>query len=187
MLERARPIEGIDWVEGSIEEWSPDEPVDLLFSNAALQWVGDHHTLLPRLARCVATGGTLAIQMPRNYDGPSHTILAETAQSERWRERMGGVRREAPVAEPEDYWRLLGGVVSHLDIWETIYLQVLDGKDPVAAWTRSTGARPYLAAAGEAAEEFFADYTVRLRRAYPPQPDGKTLFPFRRMFMVARR
>ena len=187
MLARAQEIDGIDWVEGSIEDWHPDYPVDLLFSNAALQWVGGHDTLFPRLARCVTRGGTLAIQMPRNHDGPSHTILAETAQSGRWATKMAGVRRERPVAAPEHYWRLLDEIMSHVDIWETIYLHALGGEDPVAAWIRSTGARPYLAAAGEDAEEFFADYTARLRSAYPRQPDGTTLFPFRRIFIVARR
>jgi len=187
MLERARGIEGIDWVEGAVEDWAPDVPVDLVFSNAALQWVDDHDTLFPRLTGQLASGGVLAIQMPRNHAEPSHTILAETARSDRWKGAMGGVSRGVPVAKPEDYWRILRDLVADVDIWETTYLQVLEGEDPVAAWTRATGARPYLAAAGDDAEAFFADYTARLRAAYPKQADGSTLFPFRRLFIVARR
>lgn len=187
MLREARPIAGIEWIQGRIEDWAPDRPVDLIFSNAALQWVDGHEELIPRLAGHLAPGGTLAIQMPRNFGEPSHTLLADTARSERWRASVGHVVRDSPVAPPAHYLRLLRGLVADVDIWETTYLQVLRGPDPVLEWTRATGARPYLAAAGDRSEEFLADYRDRLRTAYPPEPDGTTVFPFRRLFIVARR
>ena len=187
MLERARLIASVEWVEGTIESWSPAKPVDLVFSNAALQWVGDHDSLLPRLAGHVRPGGTLAIQMPRNYGEPSHLLLAETAQSDRWRQLLGEVTRRPPVAPPDHYLRILRGHTVAVDIWETTYLQVLEGEDPVAEWTRAAGARPYLTAAGDESDAFMADYSKRLRAAYPREPDGATLFPFRRLFIVARR
>ena len=187
MLERAQPIGGIEWVEGTIESWSPTEPVDLVFSNAALQWVGNHDALLPRLAGRLRPGGTLAIQMPRNFEEPSHLLLAETARSDRWRRLLEQVTRPPPVAPSDDYLRILRGHAAVIDIWETTYLQVLQGDDPVAGWTRATAARPYLAVAGDESDAFMADYTERLRAAYPPEPDGTTLFPFRRLFIVARR
>jgi len=186
MLEQARAIDGIDWVAGSIEAWTPGRPADLIFSNAALQWVDDHDRLIPGLVRHLADDGTLAIQMPRNFAEPSHTLLAETARSPRWRDSIGHVVRGAPVAAPEHYMRLLREVTTDVDVWETTYLQVLHGPDPVLEWTRATGARPYLEAAGDDAEAFLADYRDRLRAAYPPESDGTTLFPFQRLFIVAR-
>ncbi len=187
MLERARTIDGIDWVEGDIAAWDPSEPADLLFSNAALQWLDDHGGLLPRLVARVRPGGTIAIQMPRNHDGPSHRLLADLARSPRWIDRLGDAIRPVPVAEPAWYHDLLAPLLSDLDVWEVEYLQVLQGEDPVAEWTKGTGARPYLERAGDAADEFMAEYAARLREAYPPRPDGTTLFPFRRLFVVGRR
>jgi len=187
MLELARAITGIDWVEGDIAAWAPPEATDLVFSNAALQWLGDHAALLPRLVDRLKPGGTLAVQMPRNYDQPSHRLLADVARSPRWAGLLADAIRPVPVAEPAWYHDLLAPLTSELDIWEVEYLQVLHGVDPVAEWTRSTGARPYLEAAGGRAEEFMVEYADRLREAYPPRPDGSTLFPFRRLFIVGRR
>ena len=187
MLEQAHGIAGIEWIEGRIEEWSPESPPELIFSNAALQWVGDHDELFPRLVDHLAPGGVLAVQMPRNFGEPSHVLLAETARSGRWSDSVGHVVRDSPVAPPQHYQRLLRDRVTALDIWETTYLQVLDGPDPVLEWTRATGARPFVAAAGDNSEDFLADYRDRLRIAYPTEADGTTLFPFRRLFIVARR
>jgi trans-aconitate 2-methyltransferase len=125
--------------------------------------------------------------MPRNYGEPSHLLLAETARSDKWRQLLGEVTRAPPVAPPDDYLRILRGHANLIDIWETTYLQVLQGEDPVAEWARATGARPYLDAARDESDAFIADYTERLRVAYPPEPDGTTLFPFRRLFIVATR
>jgi trans-aconitate 2-methyltransferase len=187
MLDRARAIAGIDWVEGDIATWDPPEPADLLFSNAALHWLGDHATLFPRLASRVRPGGTLAVQMPRNHGEPSHRLLADVARSPRWAGPVREAIRPAPVAEPSRYHDLLAPLMSDLDIWEVEYLQVLHGDDAVAEWTRGTAARPFLEAAGDRAGEFMAEYAARLREAYPPRADGTTLFPFRRLFIVGRR
>lgn len=185
MLKKARNLPGIDWVLGDIAEWAPARPADLVFSNAALQWLGDHERLLPRLAAQVAPGGTIAIQMPRNFGDPSHTLLTETARSPRWSGSVGHVVRGTPVAEPAEYHRLLSGSFTTFDIWETVYLQVLHGQNPVVEWVRGTAARPYLDALGSDGEEFLADYAARVSIAYPPLADGSTLFPFRRLFIVA--
>jgi trans-aconitate 2-methyltransferase len=185
MLAQARRIHGIDWVLEDLTDWTPPSPIDLLFSNAALQWLGDHENLFPRLADAVAPGGTLAVQMPRNFGEPLHTLLAETARAPAWRHLAERLTRPIPVAEPAFYHRMLRSRFETLDIWETSYLQVLGGPDPVADWARGTAARPYLDALGEAAEDFMADYAARLRVAYPPLEDGTTLFPFNRLFVLA--
>lgn len=191
MLAEARTaLPRVAFAEGDLRDWSPSEPFDLVFSNAALQWVEDHVRLLPRLFGAVAPGGALAVQMPRNFDAPSHRLMAETARADRWRDRLAGVvaSRADPVASPERYARILAPLATRLDIWETIYLMRLAGENPVVEWTRATGLRPYLDALQEPARgAFLADYGRRIAAAYPPEPDGSTLFAFRRIFIVAMR
>ena len=187
MLERAPSVVGIDWVAGDIATWTAASPVDLLFSNAALQWLDDHAVLFPRIVASVASGGVIAVQMPRNHGAPSHTLLAETARSPRWSARVAHLIRPAPVAEPTFYYDLLRPLLDSIDLWETEYQQVLTGTDPVAEWTKGTAALPFLEALGGDAEAFMADYAARLRDAYPPRPDGTTLFGFKRLFVVGRK
>ena len=187
MLEMARRIPRVDWVEGDIVDWVPADPPDLVFSNATLHWLGDHGRLFPRLAETVATRGTFAVQMPRNFGEPSHLLLAEMAGSPRWRDRTRAVRTPEPVAEPSRYHADLRQHFDRLDIWETVYLQILSGPNPVAEWARGTALRPYLDVLGEAADDFVAEYTARLAAAYPALDDGTTPFPFRRLFIVGTR
>ncbi len=196
MLEQARAAAGglpqLRFVAADLAKWSPATTVDLVYSNAALHWLPDHAGLFARLAAMVADGGTLAVQMPDNFRAPSHTAIATLASSSRWRDRLHSLLRTAPVAPAADYYRWLAPRCSRIDIWTTEYLQVLpaqsDGEHPVAAWTRGTWLAPFLAAlAADEAHEFVAAYTLRLCETYPVQADGTTLFPFRRLFIVANR
>jgi trans-aconitate 2-methyltransferase len=187
MLARAR-ASGIraEWLEADIADWTPDAPFDLVFSNAVLQWLPDHDELLPRLLACVRPGGFLAIQMPRNFQAPSHVSLRELAAEQPWAERLRGKLRTEPVAAPEWYHDLLAPHAAAIDIWQTDYLQVLEGDDPVLRWTEATALRPVTLALDEAeGEAFKAAYAARLRAAYPRRSDGCTLFPFQRLFVVA--
>jgi trans-aconitate 2-methyltransferase len=189
MLASARASElPARWHEADIAQWSPAAPYDLLYSNAALQWLPDHATLLPRLLDALAPGGVLAVQMPRNFDAPSHVLLRAVASGTPWAARLSERLLRAPVAPPAWYYDLLAPRTAALDIWESEYLQVLDGDDPVLNWSRSTALRPVIATL-DAAEQarFEADYAERLRAAYPRRADGRTLFPFRRLFIVATR
>jgi len=175
-----------DWLEADIATWMPDEPVDLLFSNAALQWLPDHQTLLPRLLGHVRPGGVLAVQMPRNFQAPVHVLLREHAAGGPWASKLEGVLLAEPVASPAWYYDLLAARTTALDIWQAVYLQALDGEDAVLRWTEATGMRPALEALDEpSAAAFKEGYAARLREAYPRRPDGKTLFPFQRLFIVA--
>jgi len=189
MLAKARDFApGIAFVEADIAAWEPPAPAGLLFSNATLQWLGDHATLLPRLMSFVAPGGVLAVQMPRNFQAPSHIALAETVEDGPWRERLRPHLRRDPVAEPARYHRWLAPEAAALDIWETEYLHRLEGADPVVEWTRGTALRPFLGALeGAERDRFLDDYRRRVAAAYPPEADGSTLFPFRRLFIVAQR
>ncbi len=187
MLEAARKLlPGVDWVQADLAAWSAEAPANLVFANASLQWLDDHEALFPRLAAMVATGGVLAIQMPRNFDAPSHNCMREAARAGPWKAKLEGKDRGSPVAEASAYYAMLAPHAAHIDIWETDYGHALEGDDPVVEWTMGTGLRPYLAPLDEAEREaFLADYRRRIAAAYPRRDDGVTLFPFRRLFIVA--
>jgi trans-aconitate 2-methyltransferase len=196
MLREARAATRNDrrftFVASDLAQWRPDAPVDLVYSNAALHWLPDHAALFARVATMVAQGGVLAVQMPDNFRAPSHTLIADIARSERWRTRLGGIVREPPVAVPADYYSWLAPLMAPVDIWLTEYLQILeprrDGEHPVAAWTRGTWLVPFLDALDEHDRaEFLGEYMQRLALEYPARHDGRTLFPFRRLFVVATR
>ena len=162
--------------------------VDVLISNALLQWVPGHQELLVRWAGQLAAGGWLAFQVPANFSSPSHRLMRELAGSARWRDRLAGVLRHADaVAEPAEYLELLTGAGLRVNAWQTSYLHVLSGPDPVLEWVRGTGLRPVLQALDtDAAAEFSAEYAGLLRQAYPERPFG-TVFPFLRTFVVAHK
>ncbi len=175
------------WTKADVSTWTPRAPCDVIFSNATFQWLEDHATLIPRLMTQVAPGGTFAFQMPRNFDAPSHALMREVAGSGPWSARLGLVRR-MQVAGPDFYFDLLAPQATSVDIWETEYLHVLEGDDPVFRWVSGTGLRPFAdALAGREREAFLDAYRARLCEAYPKRKDGRTLFPFRRLFVVARR
>ena len=186
MLAGAPDGPGLRFELGTIEDWAPDGPVDVLVSNAALQWVPSHVALLPTLVAALAPGGWLALQVPGNWDAPSHTLLAGLRDSPRWRDRLAGAGRGPAAPGPAEYVRVLAGLGCVVDAGETTYAQVLTGPDPVLGWVRGTALRPVLARLSAAeAVEFEAEYGELLRAAYPPEPYG-TVLPFRRVFAVAR-
>ena len=177
----------IAWERGDLATWRPRRPADVIYSNAALHWIVGHERLFTELVGALAPGGVLAVQMPRNFSAPSHTSIAEAARSGRWRARLEPLLRPAPVAEPAFYFDLLAPRVAELDIWETEYQQVLEGENPVKEWTKGTWLTPLLDALAEPERsEFEAAYGALVARAYPPRGDGRTLFPFRRLFIVAK-
>jgi len=170
-----------------IATWSPQVRYDVVLSNATLQWLDDHHTLLPRLAGFVADRGSFAFQVPRNFDAPSHALMRDVAARGPWAGKLRNVRG-IHVHAPQEYYEILRPYAKSLDIWESEYLHVLDGTDAVYRWVGATGLRPYAQALeGEDRESFLAAYKARLREAYPERSDGVTLFPFKRLFVIARR
>jgi trans-aconitate 2-methyltransferase len=188
MLDRAAATApDIVWLRADLATWSPPERADLIFSNAALHWLDDHARIFPALLARVAPGGVLAVQMPRNFAAASHAAIAEAARAGPWRARLAPLLRPPPVAEPARYFDWLAPSAGSVDVWETEYLQVLDGEHAVAEWTQGTALRPLLAALDEPERgAFVACYTDLVDRAYPRRADGRTLFPFRRVFIVAR-
>jgi trans-aconitate 2-methyltransferase len=167
--------------------WTPPQLADLIVANAALHWIVGHRPLMVRLLGSLQPGGVFAVQMPRNHAAQSHTAIAAVVHTERWAARLAGVRSIAPVDAAVEYLRLLSPHASSVEAWETEYVHVLSGNDPVMEWTKGTALRPYLDALDSDATAFLAEYSARLRAAYPPEADGRTLFPFRRAFIVAVR
>ena len=189
MLAKARQeAPTVSFQQADIAQWRPPAPADLLYSNAALHWLDDHGWLLPQLVRQLAPGGTLAVQMPRNVDAPSHLLMAAAATDGRWRAKLSSVRPVLrSVESAETYYRMLTPLARRINIWECEYLHVLEGDNPVVEWTKGTGLRPYLDALAEQDRgDFLAAYASRIAAAYPKQPDGRTLLPFRRIFIIAQ-
>ncbi len=188
MLAKARSAHpGFEWTEGDAAAWSPPAPVDILFSNAALHWLDHHEALFPKLFSFVRPGGALAVQTPDNFAAPSHEIIADVAATGPWADKTRACVRRRPVAAPEKYHRLLAGAATSLDIWRTTYLHALSGDDAVFHWVKGSALRPFIAALGDDAGAFLDACRARLGAAYPKGPDGATLFPFSRLFMVAVR
>jgi trans-aconitate 2-methyltransferase len=190
MIQRARAgheAGRLSFVDADLSTWRPERPVDVLISNATLQWVPGHLDLLDDLVATIRPGGWLAFQVPGNFGEPSHTELAAVRALPRWRDRLAGAGLASPwVAEPDAYLARLTPHSSHLDVWETTYLQVLSGDDAVLRWVRGTALRPVLSELDEAEQaEFLEEYGARLRIAYPQHPFG-TVLPYRRIFAVAQ-
>lgn len=170
---------------GDVRDWHPEPDVDVLVTNATLQWVPEHRDLLDRWARELPPGAWLAMQVPGNFGAPSHVRLREVAE----RYGVGDVTREAPVADPADYAALLIAAGATADAWETTYLHLLpddDGDHPVLRWMEGTALRPVKAALDENAwRDLRVDLSRELDKAYP-RTGTSVAFPFRRIFVVAR-
>ena len=182
----------LSFTAGDVRTWRPAEPVDVLVTNAVLQWVPGHAELLTRWAGDLAADGWLALQVPGNQTAPTHALLAELVASPRWAGRLPAgedpALDPAAVLDPAGYLEVLTAAGLAADVWETTYTHVLTGADPVLGWVRSTVLRPVLAALDEDERaELTSAYADALRRAYPARPDGTTLLPFRRVFAVGRR
>jgi trans-aconitate 2-methyltransferase len=179
----------VEFAPGDVRDWRPAGPVDVLVTNAVLHWVPGHDELLSRWATHLAPGGELATQVPGNFGAPTHTLLADLCRAPRWAAQLADAApRPDAVLEPAGYYDVLTAAGLTADVWETTYLHVLEGPDPVLDWVRSTTFRPVLAQLGaDDGAAFTAAYAAALRAAYPPRPDGTTLLPFRRIFAVGSR
>lgn len=188
MLAKAR-ASGIraSWCQADIQAWASEAAGDVLFSNAALHWLPDHASLFPRLFGFLAAGGVLAVQMPLNSAAPSHALIREVAEAEA-PAALPALAHGPEVLAPDAYVDLLAPLGGALDLWATTYLHILEGEDPVLRWVRSTTLRPIREAlCDHAYARFERTYAERLRQAYPRRADGRTLFPFQRLFLVAIR
>ena len=178
---------GLSFVLDDVRHWEPQSLPDVIISNAVLQWVPGHRELLLSWAERLAGDGWLAFQVPANFDQPSHVILRELVASARWRPLLRDVQPNRQSADPAGYAGLLAEAGCEVDAWETTYVHILEGSDPVLEWYKGSGLRPVLAVLdADQAADFLAEAGERLRAAYPPSSFG-TVFPFRRVFTVAHR
>jgi len=182
----------LDFAAGDVRDWQPAGPVDVLVSNAVLHWVPGHAALLTRWAGGLAPDGWLAVQVPGNQAAPTHALLGELVSAPRWAGRLAPgedtVLDPDAVLDPAGYLDVLTRAGLSADAWETTYLHVLSGVDPVLRWVSGTVLRPVLARLSPGdADEFTAEYADALRAAYPPRADGRTVLPFRRVFAVGHR
>ncbi|MBA3369799.1 MAG: methyltransferase domain-containing protein [Geodermatophilaceae bacterium] len=176
-------------IHADARTWSPDTAIDVLVSNALLQWIPDHGELVAAMASWLGPDGWLALQVPGNFDAPSHVLLRRLAGSPQWIGQLGGALRGADsVLDAVGYLRILRQTGLSVDAWETTYLHELSGPEPVLRWTSGTALRPVFAVLGDQdAQEFSGQYAELLNSAYPADETGRVLFPFRRIFAVARR
>lgn len=160
---------------------------DLVFSNAALQWMPNHEVLLPNIFGLLGKGGVLAVQVPNNYDSPVHLAIRKVTDSPKWREYL-----TADIHHYYDsaatYYRQLTPLTPNLKLWETIYYHVMDSLEDIREWYRGTHLRFYL---GQLPEDKKNEFENEIRELiadhFQPQPDGKILFPFRRLFFIATK
>lgn len=186
LLRARRDLPTVEFVDADVATYNPPAAVDLLFANAVFQWLPAHEVLIPRLFSTVRAGGALAFQVPCNVDEPSHRLMRELAGP--FLERISKVSARPHVEGPAYYYDLLAPLAQKLDIWQTTYEHVLDDAQAIVEWVKGTGLRPYLDAVGDDLQARYLEaYTAAIDKAYPPRSDGKRLFSFPRLFVVAHR
>lgn len=185
MVQRADATHpGLLWEVADIAGWQPDEPLDIIFSNAALHWLDDHEALFARLSSYLKPGGVLAVQMPDNWHAPTHQVPAQILDDGSWLDAVRSSLLRDRLAAPGDYRRWLQPSV--VEVWRTTYYHLLLGPDPVWDWVTGSVLGPVLAALNGDDRERFAELCrARYRTAYRQDPDGVTILPFSRLFLVA--
>jgi trans-aconitate 2-methyltransferase len=185
MLNRARTDwPELEWIDADALSFEPDGRVDLIFANALLHWLPDHGSLIPRLLEYLRPGGVLAVQMPYNFNEPSHRLMRKAGTP--WVGRFDTVRATSPVGAPAFYYDLLAPKARRIDIWQTRYEHVMPDVPSIVEWVKGTGIRPFLAVLSEPEQALYLEqYSQALDVAYPLRADGKRLFSFPRIFIVA--
>lgn len=187
MLEQARKAHpDWTWLEADMASFDSVTKFDLVFSNAAIQWVKNHAALLPRLKNLVAAGGALAIQIPAHQRSHLHQAMIEIAQNPKWSVELSKASTALSLETPQFYYDCLLPA-KKIELWQTAYQHVMPNPEAILEWIRGTGLRPFLEALPHAAAraEFETQLLERVKAAYPAQKDGKVLFEFNRLFMVA--
>ncbi|WP_019500066.1 methyltransferase domain-containing protein [Pseudanabaena sp. PCC 6802] len=177
------------WLLADISTWTADTPFDIAFSNATLHWLPDHAWLFPHLLAQVAPDGAFAVQIPARDLSPLRQVILEVASDPQWDRRMDKARQAQTREKPSFYYDVLQPIASRIDIWETEYYHVMDSPKAIVNWCRGSGLRPFLAALESEAEKLRFEQLILegYTKAYPCQKDGRILFPFRRLFVIAYR
>ncbi len=175
------------WQLGDIGTYRPMRPVNVVFANAAFQWVDDHEKLIAHVWSYIAEKGVLAFQIPSRTFATVRLLIHEVSEHPDWTRRLAGARRALTMETPRFYYDVLAPIAMQVDMWETEYLHVMESHEKIISWISSTGLRPFLSALDNSEERdlFVAKLRERVVSSYPTQRDGKVLFPFRRTFVIA--
>ncbi|MGO9699004.1 MAG: trans-aconitate 2-methyltransferase [Xanthobacteraceae bacterium] len=189
MLRKARErLPKCKFIEADIATWVPEERTDLLFANAALQWVPDHSRVLRRLLEALPAGGVLAVQMPDNTQEPANVLQREVAGSGPWAAKLAAAVPRADMLPPDAYYDLLKPVSAHIDIWHSVYNHAMANPQAIVEWFKGSSLQPYLSLLDAGMrEQFLSAYTEKVVEVYKPRLDGKVLLKFPRLFIVAVR
>ena len=188
MLARAaeQAASGLRFERGDLATFAGRD-FDLVVSNAAIHWVDDHDALLARLTAMLAPRGQLAVQLPANFDHPSHTLAVEIAREPPFAEALGGWQRHVPVLAPEAYATLLHrlGYVEQT-VRLQVYGHVLSSSDDVVEWVKGTLLTDY---AKRLPDALYTQFVERFReRLVAALGDARPYFyPFKRILFRARR
>jgi trans-aconitate 2-methyltransferase len=190
MIESAKKrLPQVEFELADVTQWQPAQAPTLIYSNATLQWVPGHETLIPRLFSLLAPGGVLAVQMPDNMGEPSHVAMDEIAKDSRFSFASDPRGERAKLLGVDGYYDLLAPFADKVDVWRTAYQHPMASPAAIVDWLRATGLRPYLDLLLDDAQRksFVAEYEKRMDAAYPARADGKRLLAFPRLFFVARK
>jgi trans-aconitate 2-methyltransferase len=190
MIERARrDYPDQTWIVGDASTLAPDRKYDLVFSNAAIHWIQDHHRLVPRLFQIVARDGILAIQVPANHESPLYRIILNASRSSKWSAFTSGCEGLITYHTAEYYYDELASLTKYLALWETTYYHILKSHQDLVAWYKSTAMKPILESlpTDDNREEFLQAVLTACKEQYPLQSDGRILYPFKRLFFTARK
>lgn len=190
MIERARTdYPGQTWIIGDASKFETDRMYDIIFSNAAIHWIPDHHRLIPRLFQMVRKNGVLAVQVPANHKSPLYKIILNIARSSKWRPLTSGCEGLITYHNVEYYYDQLVSLTKEIALWETTYYHILQSHQDLVAWYKGTAMKPLLESlpTDDNREEFLQEVLTECKGPYPLQSDGRILYPFKRLFFTARK
>jgi trans-aconitate 2-methyltransferase len=189
MIEKARQdYPGYEWIKADAATYKPAINYDLIFSNAALQWIPDHCKLVPRIFNWIKPGGLLAVQVPANNESPLHLALLKVSKSSNWSKYTSSCDSLIVYHPADFYYGIISSLAESIDIWETIYYHVLDSHKALIEWYRSTGMRTYLEKLPDdtSRNDFENEVLQEAQAYYPLQANKKVIYPFRRLFFIAK-
>lgn len=188
MIKKAKEdFPDIDWITSDASSFTFNRKYDIVFSNAAIQWMPDHDILLPRLFETLSEGGALAVQVPANLDSPLHQAVLAASSNPRWSQLTSGTEKLITYHGAEYYYDILSSTSKKFDIWETTYHHVLSSQVALVEWYKGTGMRPFLEKLPDESsrKEFEEEVFTTCIKHYPTRKNGKVLYPFQRIFFVA--
>jgi trans-aconitate 2-methyltransferase len=175
----------LEFQHADLEKWRADIPLNLIFSNAALQWCTNHSELFHKFRDMLAPGGQIAIQMPMNQDYATHVLATAMAQEKPWVDKLGEADFESQwtVLRPEEYAKILFNLgFKDQNVLMKVYGHVLDSREGVVEWVKGTTLNRFKSRLSESDySEFLIAYRERL---FKQLPDEQPFFySFKRLFV----